>query len=1121
MKNHRIFTVGLFTPDPWDHVCPIIRFVGPIEHSNWHLLRGNDWKNGNLQVNFDVIADSDFIIIQRDFPRFVDICDAIVDKARTLNKLIIYDIDDLLTELPKTHPDYQYYKSAQAPILAFVVQADIVTCPTKQLHEYLLQFNDNVTILPNYLNDQLWKLRQPSKNNNDEVPLVIGYMGSRSHINDLAMISPVLSKILDKFGEKVIFRSWGTPLPEDLNKHFNAEFIDIGLVSYREFADYFSQQTCNVFIAPLEQNNFNQCKSPLKFLEYTSLGVAGVYINISPYSTVINHGQNGYLAASNEEWYIAIESLLTSPPLRMELAGKAYDTLNYHWLLSKQIAYWQRTLVGLYETCSSKVTSKTIFLVKKFLELNQELNLNVSELEIKVREKEEIIKSLSIKLSEASTDLQDITVQLAKTNTDLSNIINSTSWRLLEFIYSIRLKLIPVGSFRESILKFVKKLTGKLYRFMRDAFRKNVPILNNELKLFNKSEINFYVESVVPEINPSVAILIEKARFLPYNVDSEAVIDWVNIQTLKPCEIIVWDHDSHIAIIKGINSESDCTHHVTSFPELSKLIQSDYICIASKDLIQQTSTYLEENLLALATHNLAFTLNVNGTSDWPIRHIKRGFLPGNRISPFLRAIVKKEYLRSIFSFDMSRWIKGQNKFPAIIGKTLFHTTSLVDQEIGIPMEINIQGADQYPETEFCIIENGKYILAYNKQTELNAPTEYKLYPPELVLRGIVDNDDRPTIFLLQPFLAIGGAEKLALHLIRQLNDMVRFIVLTVEPLAASLGTTADLYRKVTPYVYNFSDFLEPSIYLSYMFHLIERFKPKAYYIHNGSLWLYETLSEIKRRYPEIRVISQVYDSQFGWINRYTKDLIKYIDAHIGTNSAICNAYMSRGVPADDIYLIPHGIDPNELRPENYTKDRITAIKAAFGISPQQRVVTFASRLNPQKRPLDFVELARRFSHDLSVKFLMVGDGPLAPIINEQIERTHINNLTRSSFYQPISDILAITDVLVLPSEYEGMPLILLESQAMGKPVVVTDVGNNKDILQITSGGIVTEIGDIEGLMRGVQKMLSYPPEPSQTRTAVVRNFSIEVVAPQYLRALLGLNSNDEFLKTEQVGIHRW
>jgi len=241
----------------------------------------------------------------------------------------------------------------------------------------------------------------------------------------------------------------------------------------------------------------------------------------------------------------------------------------------------------------------------------------------------------------------------------------------------------------------------------------------------------------------------------------------------------------------------------------------------------------------------------------------------------------------------------------------------------------------------------------------------------------------------------------------------------------------------------------------------------------------------------------------GWINRYSKEIASAIDAHIGCNSKICQAYIRRGASPEKVYLIPHGVDTNFFDPDKYPPERRVSIKRQMGLPDKRKIITFMGRLHPQKRPMDFVEMARRSASNPSLFFLMVGDGPLAGVIDAEVQRIGLENLERRPF-SSAPDVLAISDVVVLPSEYEGMPLVVLEAQAMGKPVVVTDVGANREVLQMTQGGvIVSRIGDIKGLIRGVERMLENPPDPIQVRQAIVSAFDVRNVAQKYKQVLIG------------------
>jgi glycosyltransferase involved in cell wall biosynthesis len=391
-------------------------------------------------------------------------------------------------------------------------------------------------------------------------------------------------------------------------------------------------------------------------------------------------------------------------------------------------------------------------------------------------------------------------------------------------------------------------------------------------------------------------------------------------------------------------------------------------------------------------------------------------------------------------------------------------------------------------------------------------------------------EGKPTVLVALQYLAVGGAEQLTLNIMRELQDRVRFVVFSVDPLDLTQATLADAFRIVTPYVYTPPDFLEPEQRLSFIVSLIERFQPASLYIANGAEAIYAALAEIKKGYPRLRIINQIYDSQVGWIHFYDLRLLKHLDAHIGANQQICQAYREKGADPNSVFQIPHTIDLESLDPMAYSPERIAQLRREFTADLQlnanrlphanhdghetpehAHVVVFASRAHPQKRPLDFIEVARRFSDHVrtgSAIFLMFSEGPLADQIDATINQVNAGQdvkilIQRLPFHRPISDVLAVADVLVLPSEFEGMPLIAAEAQAMGKPVVVTDVGNNREVLAITGGGIVAPVGDVQALTLGVQQMLAQPPDPVKLRQSIIDHFSPQAVAEQYRQVLLG------------------
>ena len=315
-----IRSVAAFAPYPWRHPVSTLRVVEPLKQAGIQLLYGSDAGQNHLDPSRlnRLLGQAEAVLFQRELPVYADDYAWIAGQARARGKLVIYEIDDLLFELSQGHPDRisHYYTRALWPMLQAAIQADLVTTTTAQLAGYLRAFNPNVTVLPNYLPDSLWMGEGLELHPEASDPVVIGYMGSNTHQADLEEISPVLEGILGERGERVRCRFWGAPPPPGIRGLANVEWIPLEQFDYAEFAAYFRRQQCDLFIAPLADNTFNQCKSAIKFLEYSILGIPGVYSRMATYQAVVEDGRNGLLAGTAEEWTMCLNLLLDDPGRR-------------------------------------------------------------------------------------------------------------------------------------------------------------------------------------------------------------------------------------------------------------------------------------------------------------------------------------------------------------------------------------------------------------------------------------------------------------------------------------------------------------------------------------------------------------------------------------------------------------------------------------------------------------------------------------------------------------------------------------------------------------------------------------------------------------------------------------
>jgi glycosyltransferase involved in cell wall biosynthesis len=1084
-----------YSADVWEHVCPVLRVVGPAQQAGWSLIHGNEWVQGSWRFYPERVEQGDVVLIQRDFPRHAEAYRDVIAKARALSKPVIYELDDLLTDLPEIHPDYERYMNVRAAVLAAIVEADAVICSTPTIRNYVHTFNPNIWVFPNYLNENLWTLQPMSSTASQvvEAPLILGYLGARSHKPDLEMIVPVLERILEQYGKRITLRLWGMAPPPVLNDRENVEWLDLGIVDYAQFSEYFSKQKCDIFIAPLLDNLFNRSKSPIKFLEYSALGIPGVYSYLTPYENVVTHGENGFLAGSLEEWEQCLVKLIENADLRHRMGAAALVTLQSNWLLSDHISEWRDTFRHILTSqMLEPKRSEGLHIAKKFYQWHLEGEKQITSLNAANRDKDQAIQALSVKVGQKE-------YQLAIFNEQLTAIHHSTGWKMLEVLYTVRLKLAPRDSRRErmmglciqSIRILKNEGLGSLLRKWRAALtsKDSAAILGTP-----EDQLQPAIEIQDGGLCPprATSVIIEDDVLLPV-LDVRNVLDWVKRQTLDDVEVVLWNRSASQAQTLVPTHRS---WHADDFHSLCQGLGGRYLCYASQDLLEQNETYLETNLFALESEGLVFTVNTLGASGWAIRHLHLGKLPGDRLHPFFRMVIRKEYVQENYSLGLHTWLREMDGMPSIVGKVLTHTTQ--DAEVGEAFLLETQIGNVHA------VLQGRHIIACLENGSQQTTAIQVLHTLESVLPPDTLPSDLPTVFVIMPFLAVGGAEQIHLKIMQILKERFRFVVVTFDELDHALGTTADAFRQVTPYVYTLPDFLNSALNPSFMTYLIHRFQPRTLYIANGSPWIYDGLAALRQRFPGLRIVDQVYDSKVGWINRYDPGVILHTDGYIGVNARICQAYIDKGAEPSQVYLIENGIVPAELNPADYNDAKITAIKNRLNLPSGKRIVTFASRLHSQKRPVDFVELARRFVNDPTVFFLMVGDGPLADHVDAQISKIGLKNIQRHPFYRPISDILAVSDVLVLPSDFEGMPMVIIEAQTMGKPVVATDVGNNREVLEYTQGGeVISHIGDVGQLATAVHKMLASPPDPAQLRQTALSRYDIVLVAQKYYTALMG------------------
>ena len=304
--------------------------------------------------------------------------------------------------------------------------------------------------------------------------------------------------------------------------------------------------------------------------------------------------------------------------------------------------------------------------------------------------------------------------------------------------------------------------------------------------------------------------------------------------------------------------------------------------------------------------------------------------------------------------------------------------------------------------------------------------------------------DLKNILVLFPYLVTGS---LMLKIIRSLRKSFEFTV---------------LYRYDASGIYPIDpadDFSHDNALLDYRYveyeectELLNRIiieKNINLVIQVGAIDLYHLLPYIKETNPKLKFVDILYNKYGHTINHFLYD--KIFDGVIVESEHMMDFIKSSSnANCYNLKVLTSGIDLSYFNLLNEPNKDGTAF-----------IIGYLGRLSDEKNPLGFIDIAERIGAiSRNVSFKIFGTGDQLNQVIDAISLSKVSNLIEyAGFIDDVRDALNTIDLLIVPSKFDGRPVVIMEANACGVPVIAANVGGIPELIENGVNGYLFDKAD--------------------------------------------------------------
>jgi len=316
------------------------------------------------------------------------------------------------------------------------------------------------------------------------------------------------------------------------------------------------------------------------------------------------------------------------------------------------------------------------------------------------------------------------------------------------------------------------------------------------------------------------------------------------------------------------------------------------------------------------------------------------------------------------------------------------------------------------------------------------------------------------ILVFNSSLRLGGAESMSIELANALGSAGSEVHFAAAdgPLRANIAPSIEYVN--TPHPAR-----SPLPAVAALAAHLSGFRPDVIHSHGGVCSIVAALAARRSGTSPVRVLthhSRIFrrapGSISGWVMRRCNDHFVAISEYKR------DALVGCGIDPSRVSLVPNFVDATAMAARADAINKVQ-VRASLGIGAGDPVVAMAARVIPAKGFDRFIRILARVATkmDRPVHGLIIGDGPAMASVR-QIAATE-SGIAVMHFLGHQNDVvpfLAASDCALFPSSHpEVLPMFLIESAAVGLPVVCSDIQGNRDVVEHEKSGFVVAGGDEE------------------------------------------------------------